>query len=58
MRVVRCDTCKAVAELNEFGLPPAGWYVITVQAPSFTKPIECCGVICAIAAIAALQKDP
>jgi hypothetical protein len=51
MRVVRCDTCKEVAELNEFGLPPAGWYTITIQLPTFTKPIECCGLICAIAAL-------
>jgi hypothetical protein len=54
VRVIRCDSCKEVAELNEFGLPPAGWYTITVQLPTFTKPIECCGKICAIAA---LRKD-
>ena len=48
MRTVTCEPCQKSVELNEYGLPPAGWITIQTQAPSAPRPVDCCCVACAV----------
>lgn len=47
-RRVVCNQCGTEAPLTEYGLPPAGWLVVTVQGPPYVDPIDLCGAACAL----------
>lgn len=58
MRRLTCDQCRVEADLNEYGLPPAGWVSLRVQGPPFLEPLDLCSVACTIAKITPVKEIP